>query len=155
MTSWLDIIVKLTPAIVALVVGLVASGIAFLQFRIARDRLRLDLFTKRLEAYEKLQEFFVSVMSEGTVHHSALRVLSEARYKSRFIFGPEIDEAFATLWKQAVEMRRLRLQLDGSCSLPVGPERTAACDQEEALLNWMADQMNDSPNRYSKYLHFS
>jgi len=56
---WVDIVVKLTPAIFTLVVGSTAAYIAFLQYRVNRDKLRLDLFSKRLEAFEKLQEFSI------------------------------------------------------------------------------------------------
>jgi hypothetical protein len=154
MPAWIDIVVKLTPAFVTLVIGVVAAGIAFLQYRIARDKLRLDLFSKRLEAYEKLQEFFTSVLRTATVEDSALPMLAEARYKSRFLFGPEIAANFDTLWKKAVGMRTLRSRLYGPGALPVGPERTSVCEEDHVLLTWMMEEMEDAPNRYSKYLHF-
>jgi len=154
MPLWVDIIVKLTPALVTLVVGAIAAGIAFLQYKINREKLRLDLFSKRLEAYEKLQEFYTSVLREGTVKDAALPVLAEARYKSRFIFGDEIEEMFEVIWKKAVDIRTLRSRLYGPDSLPVGPDRTNACDKEHDLIVWMMDEMKTAPLKYAKYLHF-
>ena len=152
--NYIDTVVKLTPAIVSLVVGAVACGIAFFQFRIARDKLRFDLFSKRLEAYEKLQEFFTSVLREGAVIDAALPVLAEARYKSRFIFGPEIAEYFTTIWTKAGEMIVLRSKIYGPDALPVGPDRSKVCDELAAKLHWMFEEMNKVPSRYSKYLSF-
>src|SRR5687767_11404751 len=154
MPPWVDIIVKLTPAFVTLVIGAVAGSIGFLQYRISRDKLRLDLYSKRLEAYEKLQEFFTSVLRTGTVDGGALPVLAEARYKSRFLFGPEIEANFDVLWKKAVGVQSLRSRLYGPDAVPVGPERTAICKEEHDLILWMMEEMRVAPNRYEKYLHF-
>jgi hypothetical protein len=154
MPSWVDIVVKLTPAFFTLVVGLIAAGIGFLQYRVNHDKLRLDLFSKRLEAYEKLQEFFMMVFREGCVEDKALPVLAEARYKSRFLFGPEIETQFDALWKKAVNMRTLRTKMYGPGSLPVGPERSEICDRESELLQWMMNEMKDSSQRYARYLTF-
>jgi hypothetical protein len=154
MPFWVDVIVKLTPAFVTLVIGMVASGIAFFQFRTARDKLRLDLFSKRLEAFEKLQEFFTSVLRTGTVESQALPLLAEAKYKSRFLFGPEIEASFDVLWMKATNMRTLRSRLYGADALPVGSERSAFCAEEDRLLAWMMEDMKVAPSRYSKYLQF-
>ncbi len=157
MPLWVDIVVKLTPAFVTLVIGFVASGIGFLQYRISRDKLRLDLFSKRLEAYEKLQEFFASVLQKGSVENSALHALAVARYKSRFLFGPEIEVMFDTLWKKAIERQTLRSKIyspSGHATMPVGEERSSIVAQDHALLTWMMKEMEESPKRYEKYLHF-
>lgn len=154
MPLWVDIAVKLTPAFVALVVGLVASLISFLQYKISRDKLRLDLFAKRLEAYEKLQEFFTSVMRHGTVKDEALPVLAEARYKSRFLFGPEIEKSFDGLWKKAIDTRTLNTRIHAPGSLPVGPERDAACEREGVLVKELMGEMTSCSERYARYLRF-
>lgn len=154
MPPWVDIIVKLTPAFVTLVVGAIAAGIAFMQYRINCEKLRLDLFSKRLEAYEKLQEFYTSVFRTGTVEDAALPILAEARYKSRFIYGHEIEEMFEVLWKNAVDIRSLRSRMYGPDSLPVGPARTEICQNEHDLIVWMMDEMKTAPSKYAKYLHF-
>ena len=154
MPLWVDFVVKLSPAFITLVIGLVASRVAYLQYKTNRDKLRLDLFAKRLEAFEKLQEFFTSLLREGCLKDEALPILAEARYKSRFLFGAEIEAHFDELWRKAVDMRGLRMRLYGPESLPVGPERTAVCEQESALLRWNIDQMKIAHERYASYMRF-
>jgi len=154
MPLWVDIAVKLTPAFITLVVGLIASFVAYLQYKTNRDKLRLDLFSKRLEAFEKLQEYLVAVMREGRVEDKSLSILAEARYKSRFLFGPEIEKYFEELWSKAVDMRTLFARLYGPNSLPVGPERGIICEQEGALLKWKTKQLTESEALYSKYMRF-
>lgn len=161
MSYWIDLIVKLTPAFVTLVVGGVGAWIAYAQYRLGRlqhqlnqDRLRLDLFSKRLEAYEKLQEFFSNVIRAGTVEDSFLSILGEARYKSRFLFGEEISSYLDDTWKKAVDMRYCRQKLSGSQSTLQGPKRDELCSQDGELLKWMIDQPQASQSRYAKYLKF-
>ena len=157
MPQWIEIVVKLTPAFVTLVIGAVASLISFQQYRISHDKLRLDLFSKRLEAYEKLQEFFASVLQNGTVENAALHSLAVARYKSRFLFGPEIEAMFDTLWKKAIDRQTLRSKIYGPTGysiMPVGEERSSIVAQDHELNIWMMKEMEDAPKRYAKYLHF-
>ncbi|HWW02434.1 MAG TPA: hypothetical protein VNZ64_22240 [Candidatus Acidoferrum sp.] len=154
MPPWVEIVVKLTPAFITLVIGLIASLVAYLQYKNNRDKLRLDLFEKRLQAFEKLQEFFTYVLREGCVREEALPILAEARYKSRFLFGSEIEAFFDEVWKKAVDMLALRSRLYGPNSLPVSPERNKVCDQESALLIWQMEQMKNAHKIYSPYLGF-
>jgi len=150
----LDIIVKLAPAFVALVVGSFGTYIGFNQYRTNRDKLRLDLFEKRLEAYEKLQEYFNCLRRDARVDDKAIPILAEARYKSLFLFGNEITEHINEVWDKAFEMRRIELKLHGSKALPVGEERAQVCYEKDELLQWNYAQQEDSPKRYAKYLKF-
>jgi hypothetical protein len=151
---WLDIIVKLAPAFVAFVVGSFGTYIAFNQYRMNRDKLRLDLFEKRLEAYEKLQEYFNCLLRDGRVDDKMISILAEARYKSLFLFGNEITEHINEVWDKAIKMRYLNLKLHGSGGLPIGEERNKVCDEESSILQWNIEQQNDSPKRYARYLKF-
>ena len=154
MPLWVDIVVKLTPALVTLVLGLVASCIGYLQYKTNRDKFRLDLFNKRLEAYEKLEEFFTSVLREGTVRDGALGILAEARYKSRFLFDQGNEKFFDNLWKQAVDVHFLYAKMYGPSALPVGPDRTEVCERESALVREIHNLAKDAPQQYARYLRF-
>jgi hypothetical protein len=154
---WLDIIFKLAPAFVALVVGSFGTYIAFNQYRTNRDKLRLDLFEKRLEAYEKLQEYFNCLFRDAHVDDKMISILAEARYKSLFLFGNEITEHINEVWHKAIKMRYLNVKLHGlhrSGGLPIGEERNKVCEEESSILQWNIDQQNDSLKRYAKYLKF-
>jgi hypothetical protein len=151
---WLDLLVKLTPAFITLTVGAFGSYIAFNQYRTNRDKLRLDLFEKRLDAYEKLQEYFACLMREARVEDRAMAILHEARYKSLFLFGEDIIEHTDEILKKAKEMRQIHPKLFGQNSLPMGEERTQLAYRQQDLLEWHDKQREDSPKRYAKYLKF-
>ena len=155
--DWVDIAVRLTPALFTVVVGLLGAYIAHRQFKINQDKLRLDLFSKRLEAYEKLQEYFGHILREGRVTPDALKALWEARYKSRFLFGKEIEEYLDALWKHSIQMQSVYRKLyhdDGRSNLPIGEERSKAADEHGNMVIKQMGEMNDASKRYESYLQF-
>ena len=155
MTQWVDITVKLTPALITLVLGSIGVYIAWQQHRINRDKLRLDLFDKRLDAYECLQAFFKELVREGSIAEPTIWMLSEARYRCLFIFDDDINAHIEEVWNKAFELVEQQEQLFGSDELPVGRERSRASEQKANLLKWFREQQKDSPHRFAKYLRFT
>jgi len=121
---YLDKIIQLPPASVALIVGICTICITFRQYKVNKDKLRLDLFDKRLEAYESLQEYFNHFIEKGCVDNEAMRVLNLAHYKSIFLFDNEVSEYIDKVRDVAIEMRKLHMKLHGSNALPVAILRT-------------------------------
>jgi hypothetical protein len=154
--AWVDIVVKLTPAVFALVVGGLGAWIAHLQYRLNKDRLRLDLMSKRQEAYESLQKHFQLVLRDGQVKPETLGALHEARVKSRFLFGADLAAKFDELWKNAATAHTLHIQMyDGQGGgLPVGPERTRVAKEHTEKIQWHLEQIEVVNTLYAKYLQF-
>ena len=136
MLSYLDII-KLVPS---LIVGMIAIYIAYNQYKVNKDKLRLDFFEKRLEAYENLQEYFNYFIEKGCIDNEAIRVLNIAHYKSIFLFGSEFTEYIDEVRDKAIEMRHIHIKLHGSKALPSGEERNKVCDKESEIVQWHLDQ---------------
>jgi hypothetical protein len=153
--TWIDIVIKLTPALITLGLGSIGAWIALNQHRIARDKLRLDLFEKRFNAYRKLQEYFVVLFREGAVTPEALATLWKARAEAVFLFDHEIQMHFDEVLKIGMRLQELRRKLYGPKALPVGQERSRGCDEDSELLKWNMDQMEKSPARFARYLRFS
>ena len=154
MPIWVTIIVQLTPAIIAAIIGSLGFYIAYLQYRINRNKLRLDLFEKRLDAYEALQRFFTSMLQHAAFKDEAISMLHEARYKSRFLFGQDIRDHIEELWRKGFEMRNLARKIHGPEALPVGADRSKIVEEEHVILKWFMDQINGSQERYERYLQF-
>ena len=153
--TWIDIIVKLTPAFVTLVLGTVGGFIAYGQYKTNRDKLRLDLFEKRLEAYEKLQLFFNELFKHARVKNDTIPILAEARYRFQFLFGDEIEKHIDEVWDKTLEMSALYDKMYGEDSLPLGKERTRVGEQHSDLLKWHRDQRKGSKTRFARYLKFN
>ena len=151
---WIDLASEFFPTSITLVIGFFGACIAFNQYKTNRDKLRLDLFDKRLEAYEKLQEYFGHIFRKAKGGDEARMILIAARYKSLFLFDDDISDHINDVWNKFCELEKIDLKLFGENSLPVGQERSELAERKRELLEWNYVQQKESPKRYSKYLKF-
>ncbi len=146
----LDIVIKLAPSMMTLILGGFGSYIAYNQYNVSQDKLRLDLFDKRLQAFEKLQEYFIFI-SKYTFEDKAIFILAEARYKSIFLFGDDIVEYLDKVLDNGLELQNLQNRLQ---SLPVGEERNQVSREKAEFLKWHYDQIKASSKLYAQYMQF-
>jgi hypothetical protein len=87
--QWLDLILKSA-------IALFAAIIAFNQFKVARDKLRFDLFEKRFSLYNSVYESILSVIRDrpNQIEYSVnVRITREAQ----FLFGDEVRKYISYL----------------------------------------------------------
>lgn len=111
-TSWPsllpDLVKGIPAAIVALLVGGIAAAIAYRQYRIARTKLKLDLFDKRYAIFEEVWGILSDVVQNGTQtkpNRGMGTPFNNLVPKAAFLFGADIEEyvdkvseAWAKLW---------------------------------------------------------
>lgn len=105
LNPWLDLVSKMFPAVVTLLLGTVALFVSYWQYQIAHQKLRFELFEKRLKIHENLTGFFLSVSRGAKADEELLR---KVREDARFLFGSEINEYIESIWGPAFEMNRLK-----------------------------------------------
>jgi hypothetical protein len=142
-----------TADISALLVPIVAVfglWIAYRQWRTAQNRLKLDLFDRRLIVYEAAREIIVTVRTSG-------KVTNEAEFKyfantrgAIWLFNPEIvrylDEE---LWRKIVDLGALESELEG---LPAGEERSKNVREQRVIKNWLGEQLGVMEKKFAPFL---
>ena len=115
-TTWVSAL--LTPT-----VAIFGGYIALQQWRTARNKLKFDLFDRRMKVYEAVNTLLVLILREGKVTDEVLYTYAARTQQSQWLFGPEIQTYLdKQVWHRALEVRRLTTELDG---MPVGDERSA------------------------------
>lgn len=87
-------------AVAQLVTFLVAMGtlaVAYNQYRVSRDALRLSLFEKRLGIYEQATELLAAV-SWDDLDPGRQASFQRAIQEARFLFGAEVPERLMSLF---------------------------------------------------------
>ena len=74
------------------IIAIIVAGIAFMQWLTARQKILLDLFEKRFEAYESLREVAAKAMMQVEVQQADLNKYARAMGRARFLFGKEVDD---------------------------------------------------------------
>jgi hypothetical protein len=73
-------------------VGAFAALIAYLQWVTAHQKIVLELFDKRLEAFRGIQASIIEVMRSGAVTRQEFSAFAEAVERCRFLFGDDVHQ---------------------------------------------------------------
>lgn len=119
----------------------------------ARQKLRLDLFDRRLVVYEATMKFFASVFTSGYVNGSPLTEYMTAVRGAKWILDDEIhDYLNKTVYHQALAMQVNNEELK---AVPVGPDRSAMAHRNSELMTWFTSQPEALVSMFNKYLRLS
>ena len=142
-------------AVVALVVGGIAASIALAQWRLARERFKLDLFELRYEVYETTFKTIAQAMTTGVgglFQDLVDNGLPKTRPKTRFVFGPEIEKYVDEVWRNLVAL----WSIDDAAMRNGNIVRPDHCAQRGEIMAWFnAELAGCCEQRFAPYLDFS
>lgn len=148
-----ELLKGIPAAIVTLVIGLIAAGISWRQYRTATAKLKLDLFERRFKIFHGVWVIFSGVVINGAGRRNQgfATPFNNILPETRFLFGEKIERYLndaATKW---IELQAAESQID--------PMR--ANDQQEwierrtELILWFEDQaQNGIRQQFGQYLNF-
>jgi hypothetical protein len=82
---------------VAIIVGLLAAYFSLRQFLIAREKLRLDLFDKRLKVFNSLMMKLAAEMGDARLTQEQYSAAQVDIAGAEFLFPPEVCRSFSAL----------------------------------------------------------
>jgi len=112
-SSEIPLWLRLVQAGSLFLIGIAGAAIAYRQYRVAKDKLRLDLFDRRLKVFEQAYEFAGKVMMNDYPEFGDFRVMFNAQTGARFLFGSEVEDYLVRMEKVAHELRRLSRRIEG------------------------------------------
>ncbi|WP_344760064.1 hypothetical protein [Luteimonas lutimaris] len=124
--------------------------IAYRQWRTAQNKLKLDLFDRRLLIHTAARDYISSVMTSG-------RSTSEAEYAylagtrgAKWLFNDDIvDYLDKVLWHKICDLGCLQSELEG---LPPGQERSEKVRKKAELKKWLFAQMEVLDSKFAPFL---
>jgi hypothetical protein len=82
------------------------------QWRTARDKLRLDLFDKRLAVYSAAREFLGILLRQGHPEHGDFMPLLRARDAAMFLFDEDVEQFLERVNLLGAQMGRWHRDLE-------------------------------------------
>jgi len=135
----------LTPVIAGVV-----AYIAYQQYKTNRDRLRLDLYDRRLKVFEGLMALLWVIFRKGTCNDQERDQFQRATVEGSFLFDKDIANYLDTIHKKILELGTTHAVLN----LPGGEKRDQAVEKERKLFDWFTDQFEVSKEKFARYLSF-
>src|SRR5467141_1107701 len=105
MTNQIPMWVQYLQALSTPAIALLAVVIGVLQWRTSHQRAVLDLFDRRMENYDALNDAVVEIMREGNATLKALVPFSQAAARARFLFGKEVTAYLEETEKRIISLR--------------------------------------------------
>lgn len=149
-------VVDVMSALLTPTIAVIATHVAYQQWRVNKTRLDLDLYDRRLAIYKAVDVFYGEVGTEGTAKYPMVFQLRYATAEAPFLFPAEIERHLKEIYDKAMRIAALREQTypaSGEPGLPVGDARRKACEEESELVLWLLqDAKAESRKRFGKYL---
>jgi hypothetical protein len=138
MSGWL------VPAIAAF-----AALIAYLQWVTAHQKIVLELFDKRLAAFQQIQAALVPIMRNGAATQEDFFAFARAVERCRFLFGDDVHEYLGELRKK---MSFMSVYTDQTIDQRTEPERSRLIDKKYDHLNDLADFEKNGAPLFAPYM---
>lgn len=134
------------------VVACFGAWIAFQQWVTARDKLRLDLYEKRMAVYKTAWETLGVVFTRGDLTREDESAYLQGTAGAQWLFGKEVQEYLSKeFWGQLCELHRFVAEMEG---LPPGPARAALAQSKGEQRKWFYEQADRMEKLFYPYLGF-
>ena len=138
--------------IATVVISLAITYIAWQQWQIARNKLRLDLFDRRYKVYDATRKFLGAILRDATFTDAQLFEFSAGTSDAEFLFEQDVVGYLTQIRNRAIDMRTHQQVFE---PLPVGEERSRHVHAQHDELVWLTHQLTEMTKVFSPYLSFS
>jgi hypothetical protein len=148
--SCVDYIASFLP-IATFFLSVAVAIVALLQWFVARNKLRLDLFDRRYKVYEATQKFVDSINNDPAHVDSYLNDFNVGTSNAEFLFDSDVLNYIKLVRKRAVDMRTARVVYEAEQD---SEERTRNVGKYEADRKWLIEQATAMTKTFAPYLGF-
>ena len=143
---------QIIPSYLAVLVSVLVAYIAYLQHKVARDRLKHDLYERRFAVYKAAQRLLTEVFQDADINYEKLIRYVADTQAAPFLFGEDIFEYLDKIRKKTIRLLEASSVLTG---LPIGEERSEAAKSRMQIVKELTDEIPNLIPKFSPYLRFS
>jgi hypothetical protein len=149
--NWHPFLHDTLPLFLPLFLSVAVVVIAALQWRVARNKLRLDLFDRRYKVYEATRKFLALILRNTRFQDSELTEFDLATSDAKFLFRRDIVDWLAEIRAQALDLRTDQKLLERPQNADEIAKRANAKNER---LKWLGDQVTELTKLFGRYLRF-
>ncbi len=153
---WLEQSIEISKSLLTPVIAIVATYIAWQQWKTNKQKLNLDRYDRRLRVYEEVIKILSIITRDAKASTEDLLKFRTTVSEADFLFGPEIpkyiDEIYThglNLWQWNQEYRDYRQEK------PKGYDHKKVVEEMHKELKWLTDQFEPAKQKFKKYLDVS
>ena len=136
-------------ALSVIILGGLGAYIAWRQWRTANDKLKLELFDRRLAAYRRLNDAIAPIVRSAKVTPEDATQFQRAMYDMRYLFDKETEDRVRDVYIMMTHKAALDAQLE------TADDKGKAVQQSHQLFQGIIDGITkDVPERMEKFMRF-
>ena len=137
--------------LIALLLAGFAGYVTYQQFKLGREKFKLDLFEKRFSVFAAVRKFLSQLATEGQVSIAQVLQVQASVAEASFLFESDINDYLAEIAKRALRMHAVQAKLKVASS---GDDRSRLLEDDAAESTWIADQLSLLESKFAPYLKF-
>jgi hypothetical protein len=135
----------LTPTVAVL-----GSFIAYRQWRLAQNKLKLDLFDRRFSVYEAARSLLASIMTSGKAKDEEVFKFMVSTREAKWLLNDSVaDYLEKQLYHKAIDLQALAAVLEGE---PMGETRSKNIHAQAEIKKWLMAQYNVLDESFAPFL---
>ena len=149
-------IAKFSKALLTPVIAIVATYIAWQQWKTNQLKLHLDRYDRRLKVYEEVRQILSIIVRDTKASYDDLLKFKRAVSEADFLFGPDIPAYIEEIYQRGVKLQYWSGEYrDYSQPKPEGYDHQKVCDGMHAEGVWLSAQFDPAHQKFKKYLNVS
>ncbi|HYC47398.1 MAG TPA: hypothetical protein VED01_18135 [Burkholderiales bacterium] len=149
-------IVQISQALLTPLIAIVATYIAWQQWRTNQPKLILDRYDRRLRIYEEVKRILSIILRDAKASTDDLLKFRTSVSEADFLFGPEIPEYIDEIYRHGVALWRWSQEYrDYRQEKPEGYDHNKVVDEMHKELKWLTEQFEPAKQKFKKYLDVS
>ena len=149
-------VIEISKALLTPVIAVVATYIAWQQWKTNRQKLVLDRYDRRLHVYEEVRKILSIILRDARASYDDLLKFRTAVSEADFLFGSEISAYIDEIYRRGVQLESWSLQYcDFTKQPPEDYDHQKVCDGMHSELTWFTKQFEPAKEKFKKYLDVS
>lgn len=144
-------LIDILSALLTPVIALLALYIASQQKKINRNKLKLDLFDKRIATFDHIKNFIKNIVVSDEVNIKDIRQFLDNTKRLRFLFGDDknINKYADQLYDKATKLRNL--QKAEKEDLKDG-DKNCNLEKQKTIVEWLNKQNDEIDDIFMEHL---
>jgi len=153
---YIDQIAEVSRTLLTPVIAVVATYIAWQQWKTNQQKLVLDRYDRRLRVYEEVRKIFGIILREGKASPEELLRFWGSVSEADFLYGPEITDYITEIYERGLKLSSWAEQYrDSTQQKPEGYDHRQVLDGKRSEFEWFSKQFEPAKQRFRKYLDIS
>ena len=149
-------VLDISKGLLTPVIAIVATYIAWQQWKTNQRKLKLEKYERRLHVYEEVKKILSIIVRDAKASTEDLLRFRTSVSEADFLFGPEIIDYIDEIYKRGLNLWRWNQEYrDYTQAKPAGYDHKKVVDEMHKELTWLSEQFEPAKEKFRKYLDLS